>query len=329
MELLKLLIFLKMHNVLIIGAGNIGALFDSPESNHISSHAHAIKKSVNFNLVGFVDSDKVNLGRACSLWSVNGYEDIKSAFDDNRIDIVTIASSSNSHYQIFKEISKFDLKLIFIEKPLAKKIADCNDMIRISIERKIPVLVNYSRRFIGEFYDIKNQIKNNVFGKFINGTGYYGKGLVNNGTHMLDFLGFIFDKKIKKIATFQKINDFFEDDPSVSAKILIEDCGEFNLNIIDSRNYSIFEMELFFEKARIKFLNSFTKLEFYFIDDKKIFSGYKKLSINKVIDINYDLALLRAYENIDNYLFNKSSPLICTINDGAEVLKTAINISNE
>ena len=158
MELLKLLIFLKMHNVLIIGAGNIGALFDSPESNHISSHAHAIKKSVNFNLVGFVDNNEINLEKASNLWSTKGYKDIKSAFEDNRIDIVTIASSSNSHYQIFKEISKFDLKLIFIEKPLAKKIEDCNDMVNISIERKIPVLVNYSRRFISEFYEIKNQI---------------------------------------------------------------------------------------------------------------------------------------------------------------------------
>ena len=47
----------KKFNVLVIGAGKIGALFDHPNDIKILTHAHAYKTNPNFEIVGFADSD--------------------------------------------------------------------------------------------------------------------------------------------------------------------------------------------------------------------------------------------------------------------------------
>ena len=54
-------------NVVIIGAGKIGAFFDSPDSSNILTHAHAFTANRNFRLLGFVDKDLNQAGRAAQI----------------------------------------------------------------------------------------------------------------------------------------------------------------------------------------------------------------------------------------------------------------------
>jgi hypothetical protein len=51
-------------------------------------------------------------------------------------------------------------------------------------------LVNYSRRYAKGLQSLRQQILNNDFGKFQGGTGYYGNGLLNNGSHMINLVEF-------------------------------------------------------------------------------------------------------------------------------------------
>lgn len=47
-----------MNRVVIIGAGNIAAGFDTPESKKILTHAHAVVVNPDFQLLGFYDIDE-------------------------------------------------------------------------------------------------------------------------------------------------------------------------------------------------------------------------------------------------------------------------------
>ena len=49
----------KSFNVLIIGAGNIGALYDTPDMDKVLTHAHAFSIINGFKLLGFVDLDDI------------------------------------------------------------------------------------------------------------------------------------------------------------------------------------------------------------------------------------------------------------------------------
>lgn len=59
----------KSYNVLIIGAGNIGAFFDMPYSKNVLTHAHAFSKVEGFNLLGFVDVDNKKAIEAANIWN--------------------------------------------------------------------------------------------------------------------------------------------------------------------------------------------------------------------------------------------------------------------
>ncbi len=67
-------------NSLIIGSGQIGALFDNPKSNNIISHAHGYNSHDGFKLVGFVDTNNENAKEAAKLWETNVYKTIDEAF---------------------------------------------------------------------------------------------------------------------------------------------------------------------------------------------------------------------------------------------------------
>lgn len=304
----------QQYNVLIVGAGNIGAFFDTPDSENILTHAHAFSKIQGFNLVGFVDTSKENGEKASNLWRVNYYPTLEEAFNKNKIDVVSICAPDEYHYDILKKISEFPIKLVFAEKPLVKDMNQAKEIMKIFKEKNIRCLVNYSRRFVTEFSILKDNISNGKYGEFISGNGYYGKGTLHNGSHLVDILRYL----IGEISDFKVINhnfDFYDDDPSVSAILKFENNGNFVMHNIPCNNYTIFELELLFEHRRIRIVDSGFKVVEYCVLDSKIFKGYKNLLEEKQYETELNKAMLNAVLNIYNNL-EHDEELRCTLEDG-------------
>ena len=137
-----------VYNVLIIGAGSIGALkpneFDSPTTDNILTHAHAVKAHPQFNLMGIMDTDLQKMMEASNKWDCMG---INNFFADvikkpNKIDVVVIATPTETHFEIYNRINNWNLKAIIIEKPCTNDMLQCKTMIT---DKRI--IVNYTRRF--------------------------------------------------------------------------------------------------------------------------------------------------------------------------------------
>ena len=109
---------MKQYNVVIIGAGNIGAGFDSPESDEILTHAHAFLKNDKFNLIGFYDVDFVKAASAANKWNVQAFVTMESAMKHAEVVCCTVPDAY--HYQVLKEIAEYPVKLVFAEKPITK-----------------------------------------------------------------------------------------------------------------------------------------------------------------------------------------------------------------
>lgn len=317
----------EQYNVLIIGAGNIGAFFDTPDSKNILTHAHAFSKVKGFNLLGFLDASEERGKEASKIWGINYFSTLEEAFNKNKIDVVSICVPDKYHYDVLKKISKFQIKLVFAEKPLAKNISEANEIINIFKEKNIRCLVNYSRRFVTEFSTLKDNILNGKYGAFIGGNGYYGKGTLHNGSHLIDILRYL----IGEINDFQVINhnfDFYDDDPSVSAILNFENGGEFVIQNIPCNNYTIFELELLFEHKRIRIVDSGFKIEEYGVLDSKIFSGYKNLFKGKEYETELNKAMLNAVINIYNNLVYDED-LKCTLEDGYKDMEVCEKLKAE
>lgn len=309
----------KQYNVLIVGAGNIGAFFDTPCSENILTHANAFCRAEGFNLLGFVDVLENKSKEAAELWNVKCFKTLKEAFNGNKIDVVSVCVPDEYHYDILKEILNFQIKLVFAEKPLAKNINQANEIVEMYKEKNIRCLVNYSRRFVREFDLVKEKILEGEYGKFICGNGYYGKGILHNGSHLIDLLRYL----IGEIQDFKLLNhnfDYYNNDPSVSAFLNFESGGNFIIQNVPCNNYTIFEIELLFEHKRIRIVDSGFKIEEYGVVDSEIFSGYKNLFKEKKFETELNKAMLNAVINIYNNL-EYDEILKCTLDDGYKAME--------
>jgi predicted dehydrogenase len=306
------------YNVLIIGAGNIAALNDSADSKFVLSHAHAYNVHEGFNLIGFVDSNIKNAKEAALLWGGEAFNKIEEAFAQYRIDVVSVCVPDEYHYEVLSQLEDKPIKLILAEKPIVKTSKQANEIMNIYNKQSIRILVNYTRRFIPEIQKLHRNTNEGKYGDFITGTGYYGKGLLHNGSHMIDLILFL----IGEISGFNKLSieyDYFKDDPSVSAIFSMKSGGTFLLKHINCNKYTIFEMDLFFEKKRIRIFNLGISIEEYSIEENSVYSAYNTLNKACEYGTEHSSALYHTVKNIYENL-EANEQLLCTLSDACKVL---------
>lgn len=311
-------------NVLIIGAGKIGAFFDKPDSQEILTHAHSYRAVNGFNLIGFVDNDIEKAKQASNIWGGQAFNSIEDAFIDNKIDVVSLCSSTNSHYSILKELANLNIKLIFAEKPITNDINEAQEIVKLYKNKNISILVNYIRRFVPEIINIQEKISQGYYGSYITGTYYYGKGIINSGSHIMDLIRY-FIGDIKKVTVINSINDYSDYDKSISAVIFFENEAPFYLEAIDHNLYDIGEIDFMFEKGRVKLINGGFVIEEYKVMEDKIYSGYKELVKYKETKSSLDKSFYYSAINIYQHLKN-GDKLICSLEDGLKALEMSCKL---
>jgi len=315
---------MAQYSVLIIGAGRIGAFFDTPQSKVVLTHAHAFSSHPGFELKGFVDADRREAERAALVWGTEAFDSVANAFVRKKFDVAVVATPDESHYGLLRELADRPLKLVFAEKPLALSRTEAESIVLLYRERGIGLAVNYSRRFVPAFADLRDRIAQGEFGRYLTGTGYYGKGTLHNGSHMIDLLRFLLGDPAK-ITTLGAIHDWSDDDPTCSARLEMAEGGQFLLQGLDCRCYSLFEMDLFFEKARIRMVESGFAIEVYGVIDSEIFAGYRVLSAGKRQAVNLGGALADAAGNLYGYL-SAGRELACTGEEAVRALAICADI---
>lgn len=307
------------YKVLIVGAGLIGAFFDIPGTGAILSYAHAFSVRENFELKGFYDTDYNKALKAAQTWNCHAYQDMNSAMEG--VDIVCCCVPDGCHSLVLKEIFRYTPKFVITEKPLAANVKEA-EAIQSLYANKIPVLLNYSRRFLHEFQELRRNIPN--MGQFIRGMGYYGKGLCHNGSHMLDLVMFLLGNVQKINGVASQINDYGEKDYSCDVDMSIAN-GKFQMHAVDCRLVTIFELDLLFEKCRVRILDGGSLMEVYEVQESDMYKGYYNYKLSKKKIIDYSNAMLGLLTNVEEFL-NDSCELRCTLEDGIRVLQLCEDI---
>lgn len=308
------------YKVMIVGAGQIGAFYDQPGDDNILSHAHAFARHPHFNLLGFVDADRSKAERAAALWGGRSFTSLEEAWAEAAVDVVCLAVPDELHFEYLKKLADCPVRLIFTEKPLTQTWSQAVEIQQLFAEATRPaVLVNYMRRFVPEFVEIGRQIGQNELGRLLGGTGYYGKGLVHNGSHLIDLLRLLLGE-VDQVQFLSAEYDYYHDDPSISGQLRFASGGRVLLQAVDCRPYSIFELELFFEHRRLRILDSGFAVEEFDVREDPLFPGYRRLEALPARATSLGKAMYNAVENIFQYLTD-SQPLGCPMADGVRVLE--------
>jgi len=315
------------YRVAIIGAGKIGATLDYPQSPLVLTHAHGYTVSEGFEIVGFVDSDLAKAEAASARWGGAAFRSIENLLATQSVDIVSVCLPDELHYQALVALAGKALKFIFLEKPAVSTLAEADEVRLLYRELPIRVQVNYTRRFVPEIRSIQAAIRSGKFGKFLTGVGYYGKGLRHNGSHMIDMLQF-FLGEIRSVEQISELKDFYDHDPSVSARLSMVSGGDFHLCHIDCSQFHIFELDLTFESKRIRIRDLGTVVEEYSVGNSPVIEGLRTLHKSAEYSTQHSVAIRHAIANIRGNL-DKDEALLCTLEESLMTVEACAKIARE
>lgn len=269
----------KKYTVAIIGAGRIGTGFDGPHSQHILTHAHAFFANSRTDLVALVDTDLSRVRREAKRWDTLFFPDVERMFSAVRPDIVVIATPDDTHAVLLEKITMLHPRLIICEKPPVQTLEEVRRVERATRSSHIPVIVNYTRRFDTTVCQIRKNIKKGTYGRVISGSCIYTKGLLHNGSHLVDLARFLFGE-MDGCVRFPAGKNAGRDE-RVSGIASFEMCPQFHIITGDENRYSIGEFDIFTEKARLRFTNSGIDLSVQKVVADKIYKGYHVLGATR------------------------------------------------
>lgn len=321
-----------MLNVLIVGCGNIAGNLDGVhfDKKFPVTHAGAYSSNTYFKIVGCVDTNKNKSKYFADTWNIpNTFNSINEAINSNiNFDVISICSPTSNHYNDVMDSLLLSPKLIFCEKPVTESLL-ASKKLKLACEKADVLLaVNYLRRWDDALIKLKDEIESKKYGNLHSIVCYYNKGLLNNGSHMLDLLSFLFGNLELKYSSTSE-HDFFDNDPSINA--VLETPSSIPISLVvgaPAKKFSIFEMQMIFDKSMICMRDGGLKWSKRKVKDSKIFEGYKVLGSDSVKIGSYKNAMSNAINNI-RYAITKGDPLNSNIDNAISSQKICEKILKE
>lgn len=174
----------------LVGMGKVGAGYadDPVMARHFpyASHAQVLADHPDFVWDAVVDVDDRALMLARERWVIpHVARRVDQLPDDYCPDVAVIATPPDSRAAI---VERFDrLSAVLVEKPLGKTVEAGARFVEVCCARGIKVQVNLWRRADRVFRSLARGRMERLIGEPQAVFGVYGNGLLNNGTHMVDF----------------------------------------------------------------------------------------------------------------------------------------------
>jgi predicted dehydrogenase len=183
-------------NVAIIGCGLIGAQWDAEDTSPAFSltHAAGFSKNPRAQLAAMCDQDAEKAHRAAERWGAQAsYSDPRALFAGHKIDVAVVAASSIARWEVIEPALAAGVKVLVIEKPLATTLDESRKLTSAIDAAGARSIINFSRHWDPSMGALRERIRAGDMGALQRLVGIYGKGINNNGSHMIDLCAFLCD----------------------------------------------------------------------------------------------------------------------------------------
>ena len=272
---------MKQVRCALVGLGRIAVtLEDDPLREKPASHWGAISFNRQAVLCGAVEPEKdrvedfLKREPACPV-----FDDLETMIEKTRPDIVHIASDTETHMPLLSTALERKVPVIVCEKPLANSLDEAEAVLPLIEGSDSTVLINHERRFSRDYREVRGLIREKAFGELlsINARLYMGKTrpvsgiLYHDGTHMLDILRFLCDGDLEILHSSGRPHE------KGGPLIVFARSGKTDviLDISGGRDHLVFEMDLSFERGRIRVGNGVYEL--WSSEESPYYSGFRSL----------------------------------------------------
>ena len=306
---------MEIYDVAIIGCGKVAGMYGEEGDTSLQTHASAYNLHKKTKIIAAVDPDKNQLEKFSDKWQIqNRFLSIEKMFETVYPQIISICSPTANHYKDFKYAASFPLLGVFMEKPLSNDLDESKELAQMNTD--FPVAVNYFRRWNKELQILKEQLKNFEYGEIRKITGYYTKGLINNGSHVLDLLMWYFrDVRFNSlIRRYPKKNQDF----GVDCTLLVNNQIPVYLLHIQDVDYVYIEIEIICEFGLIKISQRGQKIEIYKKEQDPDYKVFNRMQLSESIETRWNKCFFNAIENLILSI-EKGDKVLCTKEDGYKV----------
>jgi len=179
--------------VLLVGLGAIGLGYDlelDPQ-RFVQSHARAFATHPAFHLEAGVDPDPLRRERFSGAYGAPAFATIEAALAGRAPGLVVIATPTQAHAAALDAVlAHCRPRVVLCEKPLAETPASARAMLAACEAAGVALYVNYFRRALPAVLEVRARLRDGRIAGDGKAMGWYTKGLLHNGSHMLDLLGF-------------------------------------------------------------------------------------------------------------------------------------------
>jgi len=183
----------KRYVTAVVGLGNIGMRMDlEAGSDRVATHARAFSVHPRYQLGAGVDPDASARALFERYYQLPAFPDIAVMRAAGvQPDIYSIAVPTVLHFKVYTQAIAHKPLAILCEKPLADHILDAERMVSDAKTHGCALAVNYMRRFEPGVLTLRRFIAEGALGEIYKGSAWYCKGLLNNGSHVIDLLAFL------------------------------------------------------------------------------------------------------------------------------------------
>lgn len=263
------------------------------------THAGAYKRDGRFNLTACVEPDESRRKTFMEKWNVSrGFSSIDEALHSgNQFDVISICSPTPSHIHDLEIALQLKPKLIFCEKPVTTSFIETERLVVACQNANVQLAVNYSRRWDVDISALQADMQAGKWGQLRSVVGIYNKGILNNGSHMVDLLHLLVgEMNIVKVG--QPVQDFFENDPSVPAWLEAENGLPVQLVCGHAEDYAIFELQMIFSQGVLSMEEGGIFWRERRAKDSETFKGYRVLDEGVRRAGQYPATMCTAVDNI-------------------------------
>jgi predicted dehydrogenase len=203
-----------------------------------------------------------------------------------RLDAVSIATPPVDRLKMIEAALDHGVRLVWCEKPMAASLSEARAIERRVGRGRAIFAVNYIRRWTATARRMPSLVKSGQLGEPQGGAVYYGKGLLNNGSHAIDLLGLLFGQPDTVEAIARVADDRAEGDETLTGTLHYRrPQGAFSVQLIgtDHRRYSLFEIDLLFEGGRLRLTEKGNRLEVQTVAEDPVFPGYRALRVEETL----------------------------------------------
>lgn len=132
----------------VVGAGIYG-----------NYHIHTYVCDENVKTVVFCDLNEERRKATAEKYHITGYETVREMVHMENLDAISIATPDPFHFQPAKEAIEAGIKYLFIEKPLATSVKECEELIALAQKHDVHIAVDFHKRWDPAYNCIRDEIR--------------------------------------------------------------------------------------------------------------------------------------------------------------------------